>query len=343
MTEPYTASRGGFERVEPLGEGFIRGPARVLIAPYASKFPVEINSIINLEKEANWKTEKQKLSKLAEPTGGSFYLGFSGYSTSKLEYTVKISEIIEALEALPSIGTGNIKTNSTSTKKLSEEEAKLEFIGELKNHAQPLIEVLHNTVVKTAEPVALSVTREQSGAGEFDPQGEWTDVGSTKGGIKISRNNTESLIDIDQIQAAVSALPDEWEMSVMCPFAETTLQRLEVAWEGLVQPTQKPGAEVAFPEGTGLAPEEKVLGMGNPLEYAERRLVVIYRGTQGTNKGKLKAFCFRKTTRQAQASDLDFQKTGNLATVNMGFRCFAEPVIANPKLSMGLIFAQKYA
>jgi hypothetical protein len=338
MSEPYSASRGGFERVEPLGEGFIRGPARLLIAPFSYKFPTEINSIINLEKEANYKTEKQKISKLAEPTVGSFYLGFGGYATPKLEYTVKISEIVEALEGLPSIGTGNIKTNSTATKKLSEEEAKLEFIGELKNHGQPLIEVLHNSVKKTAEEVAISVTREQSGAGEYDPQGEWSDLGATKGGIKIMRNNTESLQDIDQIQAAVAALPDEWEMSIETALAETSEERLEVAWEGLKQATQKPGVETI--ENT---PEEKVLGMGNPLEYTERRLAVIYKGTMGSNKGKLKAFCFRKTTRSATSSTLDFNKTGNMSTVNTTFRCFAEPAIANPKLSMGLIFSQKYA
>lgn len=337
MSEPYYATRGGFERVEPLGEGFIRGPARLLVAPFASKFPTEINSIINLEKEANWKTEKQTISKLAEPTEGNFYLGFSGYATPKLAYTVKISEIVEALENLPTIGAGGIKTTSTGTKKLSEEECKLEFIGELKNHAQPLIEVLHNSVVKTAIEVPISVTRTQSGAGQYDTQGEWTDLGSTKGGIKITRNNTESLIDIDQIQAAVSALPDEWEMSIESPLAETTEERLAIAWEGELQATQKPGAETY--EG---APEEKILGMGNPLEYTERRLAVIYKGTQGTNHGKFKAFCFRRTTRSATASTLDFMKTGNLSTVNTTFRCFAEPQIANPKLSMGLIFAQKY-
>jgi len=340
--EPYSPSRGGFERVEPLGEGFIRGPARLLIAPFGAKFPTEINSIINLEKEANWKTEKQTIAKTSEVAEkGTFYLGFGGYATSALKWNVKGSEIVEALESLPSIGSGNIKANTGTSKTLGEEKVELEFIGELKNHAQPLIEVLHNTVEKAAA-VAIKVERTQSGAGEFDPQGEWSDLGATKGGIKITRNNTESLIDIDQIQAAVSALPDEWEMSIECPLAETNNERLEVAWEGLKQSTQSPSKEVAFPEGTGTAPEEKVFGLGNPLEYQERRLAVIFKGTMGTNKGKLRAFCFRRTTRGATASTLDFMKTGNLATVNMTFRCFAEPVIANPKLSMGLVYQQKY-
>lgn len=349
MPEPHNASRGGFERVEPLGEGHIRGPARILIAPFASKFPTEINSIINLEKEANWKTEKQTIVKLVEPSTGTFQLGFGGYGTPALAYTVKISEIVEALEALPTIGIGGIKTTSTGTKKLSEEECKLEFIGELKNHAQPLIEVLHNEVKKSAETVPLKVERTQSGAGEYDCQGEWRDLGATKGGIKLMRNNTESLQDIDQIQAAVSALPDEWEMSVETALAETTEENLAIAWEGSgltstaianneTPTSQQPGAETA--PGT---PEERVLGFGNPLEYQERRLAVIYKGTLGSNHNKLKAFCFRRVTRSAASSTLDFNKTGNMSTVNTTFRAFAEPVIANPRLSMGLVYTQKYA
>ncbi len=341
--EPGYASRGGFERVEPLGEGFVRGPARLLVAEYATAFPTEINSIINLEKEGNWKTEKQKIKKAAEEPGeGSYYLGFSGYATGKIEFGAEGKKVLAELEALPTIGTGNIKIIKGESKKIGEEEFEFEFIGELKDHAQPFIEVLHNTLKKEVKAVPLSVERTQTGKGEYDPQPGWRDLGSTKGGIKITRNNTESLIDIDQIQAAVAALPDEWEMEVECPFAETTPEKLEIAWEGLKQTTQSPSAEVAFPEGTGLAPEEKVTGFGNPLEYQERRLAVIYRVTLGSNKGKLRAYCFRKTTRKANASSIDFMKTGNLATVNMGFRCFAEPVIANPKLSMGLIYSQKY-
>ena len=324
-------SKGGFERVAPLGDGFIRGPARILIAPYSYNFPVEINNVINLEEESKWKNEKQEISKLVEPTVGSFYLGFASYPTKKLEYTVTGTEIGEALESLPSIGIGGITITSTKTKKLSEEAFKFEFAGELKNLAQPLVQVLRNTVKKSSEAVSITVTRTQAGFGEFDPVGEWSDYGATKGGIKIMRNNTESLQDIDQIQAAITALPDEWEMSVEAPIAETTLSRLEVAWEG----------EKGSPVLTS-TPNEETLGMGNPLEYVERRLAVIYKGTAGTSKGKLKAFCFRRVTRSATASTIDFQKTGNMATVNTTFRCFADTSVANPKFSMGTLFTQDY-
>jgi hypothetical protein len=329
---PNNANRGGVQRVNPLGPGFTRGPARIMIAPYATAFPTTIGSVVNLEEEANWKNEKQELSKFSEvPTVGSFYLGFASYPTKKLEYTVTGNEIKAALEALPTIGTGGITMTSIGTKKLSEEAFKYEFAGELKNHAQPLIQVLRNTVKKESTSLALTVTRAQAGFGEYDPVGEWTDLGATKGGIKITRNNTESLQDIDQIQAAVAALPDEWEMTVEAPLAETNEENLKVAWEAS-EPT-------VIATST---PVENEIGFGNPLGYTERRLAIIHKITMGSNVNKLKAFFFRKVTRSATASTIDFMKTGNMATVNTTFRCFADTSIANPSYSMGIQLEQNY-
>lgn len=326
-------SRGGFERVNPLGPGFTRGPARILIAPYTYLYPTTIGSVINLEPEAEWKNEKQKIAMLPlAATVGSFYLGFASYPTIKLEYNVTLEAIGKALEALPSIGTGGITvTSAEPTKKLLEAPFEFEFAGELKNHAQPLVQVLRNTVKKTAEAVAITPTRVQAGFGEYDPVGEWSDLGATKGGIKIMRNNTESLQDIDQIQAAITALPDEWEMSVEAPLAETNEENLRVAWEAS--------------EPTVIAtttPVQNEIGLGNPLSYTERRLAVIHRITAGSNINKLKLFAFRKVTRSATSSTMDFQKTGNMATVATTFRCFADTTIANPLYSMGSMIEQNY-
>jgi hypothetical protein len=326
-------SKGGFQRVNPLGPGFTRGPARILIAPYTYLWPTHIGSIINLEEEANWKNEKQEISKFAEaPSTGTFYLGFASYPTTALTGTTVTGEqIATALEALPTIGTGGITITSTKSKKLSEEAFKFEFAGELKNHAQPLVQVLRNTVKKESTPLALTVTRTQAGFGEYDPVGEWTDLGATKGGIKITRNNTESLQDIDQIQAAVAVLPDEWEMSIEAPIAETNEENLSVAWEGsgvTVDATQ--------------TPTENHIGYGNPLSYEERRLAIIHKITLGSNKNKLKAFVFRKAMRSATASTIDFMKTGNMATVNTTFRAFADATVANPLYSMGELIEMNY-
>lgn len=325
-------AKGGFERVNPLGPGFVRGPARILIAPYASAFPTKIGSVVNLEPEAEWKNEKQKIEKFPEvPTEGTFFLGFENYPTKALSFEVTGTQVTEALETLPTIGIGGIKMTSTGSKKLTEEAYKYEFAGELKNHAQPLVQVLRNTCKKTTVVQALVVSREQAGFGEFDPVGSWTDLGATKGGIKIMRNNTESLIDIDQIQAAIIALPDEWEMTVEAPLAETSEEVLQVAWESS-------GSTVDVTQ----TPSENEIGFGNPLSYVERRLAIVHKITQGSNANKLRMFAFRKVTRSATSSSIDFQKTGNLATINNTFRCFADTQVANPLYSMGMQREQNY-
>lgn len=327
-----TANKGGIERVNPLGPGFTRGPARILVAPYASAYPTSIGSIVNLEEESKWKNEKQKIEKFPEvPTEGTFYLGFGNYPTKALKYNVTQEEVQKALEELPTIGSGGIVITSTKSKPLSEEAMKYEFGEELKNHSQPLVQVLRNTCKKSSVVQALVVSREQAGFGEYDPVGEWTELGATKNGIKITRNNTESLIDIDQIQAAVGALPDEWEMSVETSLAETNEEILQIAWEG---------APITVNATT--TPNENIMAFGNPLSYEERRLAVVHRITLGSNKNKLKAFVFRKVLRSATPSTIDFMKTGNLSTVQTTFKVFADASVANPLASMGEVREQNY-
>src|ERR1035437_5527640 len=106
---------GGFQRVTPLGDGVIRGPARILIAPYNIAYPTSIAEVINLKgfetkgnaelstEEATWKNCEQEVPK-AEGTEKGFYLGFGSYATKELGFGAKGSEIATALEALPTIG-----------------------------------------------------------------------------------------------------------------------------------------------------------------------------------------------------------------------------------------------
>ena len=340
-------SVGGFQRVTPLGDGFIRGPARILIAPYAIAFPSTIGEVINLKgfetinnkelatEEATWKNCEQEIPK-AEGTEKGFFLGFGSYATKELGFGAKGSEFVSALEELPTIGVGGIECTEP-TKKITEEKLIFKFAGELKNHAQPLIQVLRNTTGKTYGPFKYK----QRGYGLYDPYvpsaeattaaSNWTDLGASKGGIKIMRNNTESLQDIDQIQAAVGALPDEWEMSVEAPLAETNLKNIEVAWEGGEEKT------------TSTTPiKESYIGLGNPLSYVERRLAIIHKKTLGSSQGKLTMHLFRRVTRSAVASTIDFQKTGNMATIATNFRCFADTYVAEPNYQMGIKIDQNY-
>lgn len=322
-------STGGFQRVAPLGDGFIRGPARILVSPYNSPYPVKIGSVINLA-SSGYTTEKQELTKQSpEATSGTFKLAFASYPTTALKFNATKEEVAAALEVLPSIGIGGVKVEGGP---LTTAKMEITFAGELAEHAQPLITIVANELKKTAEAVVLEVKRLTAGFGLYDPVGAWSELGSTLGGIKIMRNNTESMIGIDQIQAAILALPDEWEMTIDTALAETSLENIEVAWEGgaiSVDVTQNPN--------------ERHLGLGNPLSYTERRVAIVHRKTVGTSAGKIRAHIFRKVTKSPQSSTLEFQKTGNQSTLPITFRCFADPIVANPAYSMGEIIDQQFA
>jgi hypothetical protein len=321
-------SRGGFQRTNPLGDGFIRGPARVLIEPVTGLWPTHIGSIINMA-ETGYTTEEQEIGKYsAEPESGKFYLAFQSYPTKEIKYNATAAEIQTALEALPSIGTGGVKCTEGP---LKEKAVLVKFSGELAEKAQPLIVIVRNELKKGAEVPTFSVTRKIAGFGKWDPVGEWTELGATSGGVKIMRNDSESLIGIDQVQASITALPDNWEMTVQAPLAETTLENVAIAWEGseiTVDVTQ--------------TPNERHLGMGVPLNYTERRLAVLHQKRVGTSAEKIRAAVFRRVTRSPASSTMEFQKTGNLATLDQVFRAFADTTIANPYYSMGEFIDQSY-
>lgn len=321
-------STGGFQRVTPLGDGFIRGPARILVAPITSVWPANISKIVNLA-TTGYTTEEQEIGKFSEePESGKFFLGFESYPTKALEKGATAAEVQTALEAIPVIGTGGVKCTEGP---LKEKAVLVKFAGGLAEKAQPLIVVARNELKKGEKTPAIAITRKTAGFGLYDTVGEWTDLGGTKGGIKIMRNDTESLIDIDQIQASITALPDNWEMTVDAPFAETTLENMQIAWEGgeiTVDVTQ--------------TPNERHLGMGVPLAYTERRLAILHKKTVGTSANKIRAAVFRRVTRSPSSSTLEFQKTGNMSTLQQTFRCFADSTVADPKYSMGEFIDQSY-
>lgn len=319
-------STGGFERVNPLGEGFIRGPARVLVAPSTAVWPSHLGAIVNLStEESEWKTEEQELTKFSkEAKKGTFNLGFAEYETAAISVGAKAEEIQKALEALPSIGEGGVQCEGGP---LSTAAVKIKFAGSLAKHAQPLIVITQNKTEE--EKTTFEVKRTQAGFGLYDPVGLWSDLGSTSGGVKITRNNTEDQIEIDQIQAAITAVPNEWEMTVDVPLAETSLENIQIAWEG---------GEITT--DITRTPNERHLGLGVPAAYTERRMAIIHQKTVGVAAGRFRAHLFRRITRSPTSSSLDFMKTGKQQILPLQMRSFAEAGVADPKYAMGEIVEQ---
>lgn len=144
----------------------------------------------------------------------------------------------------------------------------------------------------------------------YDATSAWNELGATKTGIQISVNNTEENFDVDQILGNLSTAPVTWEVSVQTALAEMTLDRLSLAWEGTPVIT-----DATPPSGP-----EKVLHIGAPTAYTERRLAVLFQRPNG----KIRGYFFRRVNRAPQESAVTHNKTGEQISVPVRFNCIAD-------------------
>lgn len=165
-----------------------------------------------------------------------------------------------------------------------------------------------------------------SGATQYDPASGWSDLGATKTGIQIVRNNSEETFDVDQIQGDIASAPTAWEMNVGTALAEVTLEKIAIAWE-----TADPTTDATPTTGS-----EKHLGLGEPSSYVQRRLAVLFQRPNG----KIRAYIFRKTQHMPQESSFTHQKTGEQASLPMRWRCLADDTVTDVNARFGEIVDQ---
>jgi hypothetical protein len=312
-------SQGGFQRVYPVGDGFLRVPGRLLVESYTSPFPANLSQIINVVPNlSTYASEVQTATMSGSPTGGTFSLAFLSYATSALAYNCTAAQVQTAFQGLPGIGPGNV---TCAGGPFPATPITVTFAGAMANLAQPLITVPSSLVALTggASP-AVTIARTIAGNGLYDPVGVWTELGATKTGIHLDRNNTETLIDVDQILTSLLAIPDNWEMTLTTAFAETTFENISLAWEG----------QEAIILDTTQTPNERQLPMGAPLDYIQRRVALLAYKTIGPSAGRIRAFVFRNCTRSPVASRMTFDKTGPQQTIPFVFRAFADQNIGDP-------------
>src|SRR3954470_1784067 len=106
-----------------------------------------------------------------------------------------------------------------------------------------------------------------SGPTLYDPVDPWVDVGFTKTGINITRNNAEETFTVDEIRSAIRTRPSNWEMSVGTQLAAASLETVSLAWElpYTVDVTK-----------TTPQLDESHVGLGAPTNYPERRMCVLF-------------------------------------------------------------------
>jgi hypothetical protein len=175
-----------------------------------------------------------------------------------------------------------------------------------------------------------------AGATQYDLVAPWVEIGFTKTGINITRNNAEEEFDVDQVTGSIRRRPTNWEMSVGTQLAEATLETFQLAWE------LGPIASVS-PGSPQLA--ERHVGLSAPTTYASRLIAVLFQfppepsGATPATAALIRAWVFRRCYKAAQESGLTLQKTGE--QVSLPVRWNAQADSAQPVASQfGEIFEQ---
>lgn len=155
----------------------------------------------------------------------------------------------------------------------------------------------------------------------FDAMSGWVDVGATKTGITVTRNNTEEVFDVDQIIGDIDSRPVSYEQTVATALAEVTLENLQRAWEG---------------GSISTIGSERQMGVGEPAVYSRKRLAVIFQKANG----KLRMHAFRKVQRSAAESAIPYNKTGEQQSIPVVFRALADTSISDVNTRTQVIFDQ---
>lgn len=136
-----------------------------------------------------------------------------------------------------------------------------------------------------------------AGATQYDVVAPFEEVGFTKTGINITRNNAEEDFDVDQVQGSIKRRPSNWEMSIGTQLAEGSLETFQTAWQlGPISTVTKTSPQL----------NERHIGLSAPKTYPEKMLAVLFQ----FDSGLIRAWVFRRCIHAAQESGMTLQKTG---------------------------------
>lgn len=304
---------------------FIRGAARLVIADMTTPHPTRLSDVIRTTTASN-ANEVQSVAITGAPTAGTFTLSFKGYTTPALPWNATNAQVQAALQALSSIGTGGATVTGgpgPATPWV------VTFGGQLGFQAVPLLTGSAAGLTGGTTPT-VTVTRTTPGVGLYDAVGNYTDLGATKGGVTISRNNAEETFDVDQIQADIMSMPTAWEMSVASQVAQADIDMIQYLWEG---------GTITVDATTG----ERTLPLGTPGSYRQKRLTVLFQRQSvdgGVTVGAVRAYAFRITQRSPQESNIVHNKTGEQVSIPFTWRCLADQTVIDQDSRFGGIIDQ---
>lgn len=318
-----------FFRVFVDDYSFIRGAARLLIAPITQPFPNEINDVIALTAGAG-ADDVQTISETGPPTAGTFTLtldttdsGGSSQTSAPIAYNATAAAVQAALTGMSNIGAGNV---TCSGGPLPGTPVVATFGGALADELVPVMTA--QSAGLTGGTAAVAHTTPGSPAlNLYDAKPGWSDLGATKTGIQITINNAEETFDIDQQLGIIGSQPTTWECSVGTALAESTPERMQIAWQG---------SAITVNNTTVSGTPEKQIGFGAPNFYIQRRLAVLYQRPSG----KIRGYFFRIVQRTPQESSITHAKTGEQQSIPVRFNVLADNSISDPLKQFFMIYDQ---
>jgi hypothetical protein len=309
------------EKMDQLG--FVRGPARLLLAPLTQAIPTKIGDIIKLTgADVN---EVQTLTLTGTPTGGTFTLTFKGVSTGPIAFNATAAAVQAALEGLSTIGTGGVVVAGGTP--LPAGPLTITFSGTNTSASnQPLITGNPALLTGGATPT-VSVVETTAGSGLYDPMGSWFDLGGTKTGIQVGYNNTEDALTIDQQSANIGTVPNTHEMWMQTALVENTPENIAIAWDS--------SAPVL---NTTVTPAEKMVGYGTNSAYTQRRLAVVHRRS---GSGLIRLHFLRIVERGAVESTVTYQTGGDQQSLPFRLNALVDSAVADEHYRFGFMIDQQ--
>jgi hypothetical protein len=301
-----------FFRTYVNDRSFIRGAARILVTPVSNPMPQKISDVIALA-PVTGTNDVQTITVTA--TGGSFTVtldfapnGVSSPVTSAPITAPPTADTIQAaLQAMSNVGTGNATVSGTGPWVVT-------FGGTLADSAVPTM-VLGTASLTGGTATVAHTTQGSPALSLYDAQPNWTDLGATKNGITITINNGEDTFDIDQQLSIIASQPNSWTCTVGTSLAESTPERMQVAWEG---------SAITIDNTPASGPEEQI-GFGTPNYYIQRRVAVLFQRPSGLIRG----YFFRICQRSPAESSLVHAKTGDQQSIPVLFNVLADNSVSD--------------
>jgi len=298
-----------FHRTFVNDRSFIRGAARLLVAPITQTMPAQISDVIALA-AVTGTSDVQTFTATGPPTAGTFTITKDGQTTTPIVFNASAAAIQSALQALTTIGTGNVTCTGGP---INTTPVVATFAAAMANATETLMTVSNTGL--TGGTVAVAHTTVGTPAYSlYDAKSGWTDLGATKNGITIAINNTEETFDIDQQLGIISSAPTAWTVTVGTSLAESTPDRMQVAWQG----------SLITIDNTPTIPEQE-FGVGAPAFYTQRRLAVLYQRPSGL----IRAYFFRIVQRAPAESSLVHNKTGEQQSIPVSFNCLPDTTVTD--------------